>query len=128
MRLGSERADASLELALVTPVLMLLLLGLLQFGLWYHARHVVQTAAMEASRAAAVGDDARSRAKQVLSSGLGKAISDPAVEVKLDGEVASVLVQATMPGLVPLPGLSSLPLKSASTTFREGASIRLGAP
>ncbi len=127
MRLGSERGDAALELALVTPVLMLFLLGLLQFGLWYHARHVVQTAALEAARAAAVGEDGRSRANDVLRSGLGRAVGDPAVEVELSPEVARVVIEATLPGLLPLPGLSSLPLSSSSTTFREGRSGQ-GAP
>jgi hypothetical protein len=89
---------------------------------------VVQTAALEAARAAAVGDDGRSKASQVLRSGLGAAIRDPAVEVALSPETARVLVEATMPGLVPLPGLSSLPLRSSSTSFREGASAREGTP
>ncbi|MGH3452405.1 MAG: TadE/TadG family type IV pilus assembly protein, partial [Haloechinothrix sp.] len=48
-----ERGTAALELALVTPALMLLVLGVLQFGLWHHGQHVVKTAALEAARVAA---------------------------------------------------------------------------
>ncbi|MGH7378229.1 MAG: TadE/TadG family type IV pilus assembly protein, partial [Candidatus Methylomirabilales bacterium] len=72
-----ERGTAALELALVTPALMLLVLGVLQFGLWYHAQNVVETAALEGARVAAAEDGSvaagMARALQVLRDGLGQA-------------------------------------------------------
>jgi Flp pilus assembly protein TadG len=119
MTLASERGDATLELALVTPVMMLLLLGLLQFSLWCHARNVVQTAALEAARSAAVGDDGEARARQVLRSGLGRTLLDPAVEVQFGRQSVRVVVDGTMRGLLPIPGLTSVALKGSSLSFRE---------
>lgn len=123
MKWDSDKGDASLELAMVTPALMLLLLGLLQFGLWYHAVNVVQAAAMEGSRLTATdqasASDGRARSMQVLRSGLGSAIESPSVEVDIGPEVSRVTVNGTMKGLLPIPGLSSISLHAQSDSFRE---------
>jgi Flp pilus assembly protein TadG len=37
---NNERGAAMLEFALVAPMLMLLVLGAIQFALWYHAQGV----------------------------------------------------------------------------------------
>lgn len=119
----SERGTASLELALVTPALMLLVLGVLQFGLWYHAEHVAQTAATEAARTAAAeggsAEAAEARAMDVLGVGLGRSAEDPNVRVSLDGETARVNVSARIAGLLPIPGLSSFGLRAEASAYRE---------
>lgn len=122
-RIRTERGTASLELALVTPVLMLLVLGVLQFGLWYHAEHVARTAALEAARTAAAengtADAARSRGLEVLDAGLGRAASDPAVTIDIGAETARVRVTARIGGLLPIPGLSSFVLHGNAVAYRE---------
>jgi Flp pilus assembly protein TadG len=118
-----ERGSVALELAVVVPVLMLLVLGLLQFALWYHAQNVVQTAAQEGARVAAAeegsAETGRSRALEVLHDGLGRAAENEHAVASLDPDAAHVLVTAEMPGLLPIPGLSSFTLTSESTAFRE---------
>jgi Flp pilus assembly protein TadG len=118
-----ERGSASLELALVAPALMLLVLGVLQFGLWYHAQNVVETAAMEGARVAAAEDGSagagKTRALEVLEDGLGQAASDQGATASIDQGSASVHVTAQMPGLLPIPGLRSFALSSEATVFRE---------
>ena len=44
-RLSSQHGEAFVETALVGLVVMMLALALIQFGLWYHAQHVVLGAA-----------------------------------------------------------------------------------
>jgi Flp pilus assembly protein TadG len=120
---NDERGTASLELALVAPSLMLLVLGVLQFGLWYHAQNVVGTAALEGARVAAAEDGtagaARVRALTLVSEGLGSAVTEPAITVSVGPGVARATVTARLRGLLPIPGLSSFHLSSESSVFRE---------
>jgi Flp pilus assembly protein TadG len=118
-----ERGSVALELAVVAPVLMLLVLGLLQFALWYHAQNVVQTAAQEGARVAAAeegtAEAGRARALEVLHDGLGQGATSEDAVASLDPDLAHVTVSAEMLGLLPIPGLSSFTLSSESTAFRE---------
>jgi len=121
--MSQDRGTASLELAIVAPALMLLVLGVLQFGLWYHAQNVVQAAALEGARAAAAEDGSagggQSRALEIVQEGLGDAADDQGATASVDGDAAHVLVTAELAGLLPIPGLSSFSLSSEATVFRE---------
>jgi Flp pilus assembly protein TadG len=118
-----ERGTASVELALVGPVLMLLILGVLQFGLWYHAQQVVQSAASVAARVAAaegaVDGEGEAIALKILNAGLGKASEVPQTQVSIEPDLVRVRVQAKMRGLLPIPGLSSLHLQGKASAYRE---------
>lgn len=118
-----ERGTATLELALVAPALMLLVLGVLQFGLWHHGQHVVKTAAVEAARVAAAEDGSagagQARALELVSEGMGASAGDPAASVSVDEDAAHASVTATLDGLLPIPGLGSFSLRSEATVFRE---------
>jgi Flp pilus assembly protein TadG len=118
-----ERGSVALELAIVGPVLMLLVLGVLQFGLWYHAQNVVQTAALEGARVAAAEDGTagagESRALEVLQEGLGQAADVEGATASIDQDAARVEVTAQLPGLLPIPGLRSFSLSFEATAFRE---------
>ena len=118
-----ERGSVALELAIVAPVLMLLVLGVLQFGLWYHAQNVVQTAALEGARVAAAEDGTagagKSRALEVLQEGLGQAADVEGATASIDQDAARVEVTAQLPGLLPIPGLRSFSLSFEATAFRE---------
>ena len=118
-----EHGSVALELAIVAPVLMLLVLGVLQFGLWYHAQNVVETAALEGARVAAAEDGTagagRTRALEVLQEGLGQAAEDEGATASIDQDAARVEVTAQLPGLLPIPGLRTFVLSSEATVFRE---------
>ena len=119
-----ERGIASLELALVAPALMVLVLGVLQFGLWYHAQEVVQGAALEGARAAAAAEDGtaaagRDRAIKVLHEGLGSVATEQGASATVGPDIAQVRVTARLRGLLPIPGLSSFLLSSEASAFRE---------
>ena len=119
----TERGIVSLELALVAPVLMLLVLGVLQFGLWYHAQRVAQGAALEGARVAAAEDGTaaagRARAMEILRKGLGSVATEEAASASVGPDVARVRVTARLRGLLPIPGLSSFLLSSEASAFRE---------
>ena len=118
-----ERGTATLELALVAPTLMLLVLGVLQFGLWHHGQHVVKTAALEAARVAAAEDGSagagEARALELVADGLGAATTKPGASVSIGEDTAQASVTATLDGLLPIPGLDSFSLRSEATVFRE---------
>ncbi len=118
-----ERGSVAVELAIVAPALMLLVLGALQFGLWYHAQNVVETAALEGARVAAAEDGTagagESRALEVVQQGLGHAAVEQGATASVDQETAHVQVTAQLSGLLPIPGLRSFALTSEATVFRE---------
>jgi Flp pilus assembly protein TadG len=119
----NERGNVSLELALVTPALMLLVLGVLQFGLWYHAQNVVETAALEGARVAAAEDGTSAAGKvrvmEVLDAGLRSTTTQRGAGIFLGQESARVRVTARLRAILPIPGLSSFPLSSEASVFRE---------
>ncbi len=111
------------EFALVAPVLMLLVLGLLQFGLWYHGRQVALGAAQEGVRVvAAEGGSEKAgqrRAQEILTAGLGNLAAAPVAKASLTPERASLTVEAILPGLLPIPGLREFHLRATASSYRE---------
>ena len=57
---GSERGASAVEFALVLPILVLFLLGMMQFGIVFAANQGLEAAAREGGRLAAVGRDVKS--------------------------------------------------------------------
>jgi Flp pilus assembly protein TadG len=102
---------------------MLLVLGALQFGLWYDAQNVVETAALEGARVAAAEDGTtgagKSRALEVVHQGLGQATTEQGATAFIGQETARVEVTAQLSGLLPIPGLRSFALVSEATVLRE---------
>ncbi len=52
----SERGAAAVEFALIAPILLLLVLGMIQYGVYFWSAQGGSSAAREAARRAAVGD------------------------------------------------------------------------
>ena len=102
------------EFAVVVPMLMLVVLGVLQVGLALHVRSTITSAAAEGARVAAVsgGDTAAGvrRTRQALSATLAEGVVDSVVARRTaSGGVATVDVEvrARLP-LVGLLGPSTL--------------------
>ena len=87
----SERAAAMVEMAMVLPLFLALLMGILVYGQYFMLAHSVQQAANDGARAAIVGLDAADRT----------AIAGRAVDRSLDGigpfdpETRSIAVSET---------------------------------
>ena len=104
-RLRDERGDATTELVLVTPVLLLLIGFVIQFALWYHAAHVAEAAAQEGVRAArAFGGSAeagQTRAAHFLAETGPNIVRSPEVTASRDLRTARVEVHGQAPSVVP---------------------------
>lgn len=104
--LDREDASSTTELVLLMPVVLLLVMLVVQFGLWMHARQVVLSAAQEALSVAqqldATSDAGRSRAEEFLAQAGG--VRDAAVVVDREEASATASVTGTTPAVV--PGLS----------------------
>lgn len=104
-RRSLEREDGSstTELVLLMPVVLLLVMLVVQFGLWMHARQVVLSAAQEALSVAqqmsAASDAGKDRAEEFLAQAGG--IRDPAVVVSRDTTTATASVTGVTPAVVP---------------------------
>lgn len=104
-RLHGEEGDAVTETVILVPVLLLLIMTVVQFGLWYHAEHVVQAAAQEGVRAAraegSTSDDGKARAEQFLAATGASIIDQPDIIVTRDAQQASVRVKGTAVSVIP---------------------------
>lgn len=104
--LEHEDGSSTTELVLLMPVVLLLVMLVVQFGLWLHARQVVLSAAQEALAVAqqldATSDAGRSRAEDFLAQAGG--VRDAAVIVDRQTTAATATVTGATPAVV--PGLS----------------------
>jgi hypothetical protein len=107
-------------MGLVMLSIALVILGLVQFFLWWQAQEVVvaaaQEAAAQASTATGTAAAAEARAEQLLE-GLQTMTEDQQVAVTPDGSAVAVTVSARLEGI--LPGIGSLPLRATAVSHRE---------
>lgn len=115
-RFASERGNASVEFALVAPLLMLVALAVLQLMLAIHVRTVITSAAIEGARAAALVDGdlnrAESRTRSILESNIaGTAVQSIRASRVMGGanEMFSVVVETELP-LIGFYGPTSMKL------------------
>lgn len=109
-----DTGSAVVEFALVTPLLLVLLLGVLQIALAMHVRATLTAAAAEGARVAALSGSSLSRGEQrtrdVLADSLtgGRVGGVSASRERLAGvEVVAITVTASLP-LIGLLGPTSL--------------------
>lgn|GEM_PF-1951648 len=126
---GDRRGAAIIELALVMPILMMFLFGILSGGSWLAMSHVVQESANQGARAALAGINPAERASlgseavlRTLSRSYGIRRDDVTVRVDDDGQ--SLTVRVAYDGSAnPLLNLPILP--AATTTIERQASVVL---
>lgn len=108
IRWRSETGNASVEFALVAPLLMLIALAVLQLMLAIHVRTVMTSAAIEGARVGAlIGsnlEQAEQRTRAVLSANIaGAAVSEViATETRVG---ATPMIAVTVAAEIPLLGL-----------------------
>ncbi|HQF02856.1 MAG TPA: TadE/TadG family type IV pilus assembly protein [Phycicoccus sp.] len=127
IRRTRERGAAAVEFALILPILLVLIGGIVDFGRAFFAQVVITNAAREGARAAVVGADASARAA-AAASGLPSA---PAVTAGSCPSTGSAQVTVTVvtpfdwillgPALSLIPGPELLPDQlTASATMQCG--------
>lgn len=126
-----ERGAAAVEFAIIGPVLILLIVGIMSYGGYFWIAHSVQQAANDAARAAIAGlNDAERRA--LATATLQREIAGtPAmraeathVEVQRGDDSLTVLVRYDASGNVFWAFSGLLPMPSPQV--ERGATIRLG--
>ncbi|MBE7518356.1 MAG: pilus assembly protein [Thermoflexaceae bacterium] len=112
------------EFALVLPVLLLVLIGVVQFALVYHAQNVATTAAQEGARLGAAEDNdpslAEVRTLDVLRSGLGSIGDGFAVTAEDSDEWITVTTRGGYPLIIPWLGSQTISIDAAAEMRKEG--------
>jgi Flp pilus assembly pilin Flp len=117
--LKSERGAAAVEFALVVPVLVLLVFGIIQFGRAYNLYLTATAAAREGARAAAVGGSAAG-AVGAFWPGFSTAVSPAPDPTGSGGQYVQVTVSVPYTLRLPLPlGSRDLNIQSTVTMRRE---------
>ena len=119
-RATEERGSASVEAAIVFPVVLFLIFGIIQGALWFHARHVALGAAQEGARlvAAEDGGDGETRAREFITSLTGGTlIRNVIVREAATTQTATVTVNGQAPSLI--PGVAGLPVSQTATASVE---------
>ena len=126
---GDLRGVAMLEMAIVLPVLLIILMGIVTYGDWFLIAHNVQQVANDAARASLAGVNATDRANIVNSSVAtsvrrGGTLNANHASVAIDDDGATLVVHLSYDA-------SSNPLFTASMlpppekVIRRDAAIRL---
>lgn len=130
VRVRDRRGAAAIEFAIVGPVFILLLVGMIVYGGWFWMAHSVQAAVSEGARAAIAGLDAAEReqlAREVVEAqlkDLGLKAADAVVAVRPEPGLFRVEV-AYDAGGHPLMALAPLTVPPPRTIHRA-AVIRVG--
>ena len=128
--LKNEKGQSLVEFALVVPLLLLLVIGIAEFGRAWMTRNILTGAAREAVRVLAVPDPpggpiaARNRAIAVLASA---GITTPPASIVVTDNTAFLAVRVTIDYPFPvtiagfIPGLNNatIPLHTETTMRRE---------
>ena len=113
---GEERGSVTAELVIATPLLLLLVLGIVQFALWEHAAHVAQATAQQGLAVGRVqgGSDqaATAEAKSVLAQLGSGVLVHPAVTATRGAATTTVVVSGQAEGILPF---LSLPVHAVAT-------------
>lgn len=130
MTARSDRGSAVVEFVLVSVLLVMLLLGVLQVGVYLHVRNVVAASAADGARYAAnadVGVEAGApRASEVIARSTGPRVATevPCVSTLEPGAQGATLVAVTCRGALPVffaPLGRLLPLSVTARALQEGA-------
>ena len=123
----NEKGQSLVEFALVVPLLLLLVVGIFEFGRAWMTRNVMTGAAREAARIAAVeapgggwnGSAATTRGNQILTdSGIATTVSVADAGSQYGDVTATVSYNfRVLTGLI--PGLDNITLTSRTTMRRE---------
>ena len=98
-----ERGSASAELVVATPLLMLLILGVIQFALWQHATHIAEAAAQRGLAAGRVDGGTETTGQTEADAVLRQlgVLSDSRVVTDRTVDMTTVIVTGEAPSVLP---------------------------
>ena len=117
---AGDRGSATVELAVLFPAFLVLVFGGVQAAEWYHVRSLCLAAAdagVQTGRTTGSSDaDARGAAAGFLTRAGGTSAADPVVSTAGSSPaLVRVEVSASVPRVLPLPGLSMRVAQSAQS-------------
>ena len=98
-----ETGAAAVEFALVLPLLVILLLGIIDFGLYYYNDLQLVHVARDAARYLSVNDVTNANAAIAGATLISTAINSSSLNAATSGQPATVTLRATYSFLTPLP-------------------------
>lgn len=105
LRRDHERGSSAVELVIAVPVLLLLIFGIIQFTIVWHAEQVAQAAASQALAAARIqgGSEAagQAQAQQILDQVAAGSLPTRTVSVQRGAEQVQVEVAGTAESILP---------------------------
>ncbi|MFF4331216.1 TadE/TadG family type IV pilus assembly protein [Streptomyces sp. NPDC001591] len=117
-----DRGEASIQMAIVFPFVILVTVAVVQAAMWFYARNIALTAAREGVAAARVyqapEDAGAARAREILGRIAGDSLAGSTVSTS--GSNAAE-VRVTVTGLAPslIPGVSGLSVSQSAGAPRE---------
>ncbi|MBN8210563.1 pilus assembly protein [Bacillus sp. NTK071] len=121
----SEKGQSMVEFALVLPVLVMLLFGIVDFGRIFHAYITIDHASREAARVASIGESDSKIVSTAVTSGSSIHLSSGQVSVSPGGTKTAgsdVRVTITYPITFLTPVISSI---SGPITLSSSAAMRV---
>lgn len=112
---GAERGAAAVEFALVVPMLLVLLLGIVEFSRAYHAQVAVSAAAREGARAMAIQDDVDAAVDETVAAA-------PSLQPGLDASHVEVSSAGCTPGQT-VAVTVSYPFSYVTEAFGDGLTL-----
>ena len=113
-RAVSESGQATIEFALILPVIAVVAVGLLQVGVSVANQLAVELAAREGARAASVSADVAGAATRAVARTTSL---DVTVEARAAGEVVAVRVEFVDDVTIPFIGRFIGPIRHSATAF-----------
>lgn len=103
---GDEEGSSAIEMVILFPVTLLVVLVIIQFGIWYHAADIARAAAQQgvktASAYGATAGAGQAQANAVLDDNGRSMIAGSTVTPFRDGAVARMTVSGTALTVVPI--------------------------
>ncbi|CAH2714468.1 hypothetical protein BACCIP111895_01631 [Neobacillus rhizosphaerae] len=114
----SEKGQSLVEFALIVPVLVFLLLGIMDFARIFHAYLTIDHAGREAARAASIGKDAATITNIAVDQGasIGLKTTNVTVSTGSSGTNAKITIHYPITFLTPMIGNIVGPLNLKDTT------------
>ncbi len=133
-RLKDERATSAVEFAIIAPVFLFLIAGMLAYGIYFGAAHTVQQAAANAARASVAGLDEDERRELATASVLASASQDGflkpdhvKIELATDPALPDVYIVTVVYEAAHLPIWElGPPIPLPASTIRRTSTIRVG--
>ena len=127
--LRDERGAVSAELVIATPLLLLLIMGVIQFALWEHAEHIATAVAQQGVAVGRLQDESAAAGQQQAQTVLDQlgpsVLTGTTITATRTEQMTTVTVTGRAESII---GLFSLPVKAIAAGGTENYTYPAQAP